>query len=84
MHGAGPGVTALARNVVVKCQLKVLSRSGATEYLDRKQDLRGRGNMAAPTPFRAEIEDTLANHSHTRFGKVAAGMKRGLTAMPGS
>lgn len=35
--------------------------------------------MAAPTPFRAEIEDILANHSHTRVGKVAAGMKRGLT-----
>ncbi|BBY41332.1 hypothetical protein MMAN_54660 [Mycobacterium mantenii] len=30
-------------------------------------------------PFRAEIEEILVNRSSTRFGKVAAGMKRGLS-----
>jgi hypothetical protein len=30
-------------------------------------------------PFRAEIEDIIMNHSNTRFGEVARGVKKGLT-----
>ena len=35
--------------------------------------------MTDPNPFRAEIEQILADHPRTRFAKVLLGMKRGLT-----
>lgn len=35
--------------------------------------------MTESRPFEAEIEEVLVGHSGTRFAKVLAGMKRGLT-----
>ncbi|MCV7176155.1 hypothetical protein [Mycolicibacterium sphagni] len=35
--------------------------------------------MSDHNPFRAEIEQILTDHPHTRFAKVLLGMKRGLT-----
>jgi hypothetical protein len=47
--------------------------------LHRSRDFQERSNVSESTPFRAEIEDILANQSSTRFAKVLVGMTRGLT-----
>jgi hypothetical protein len=37
------------------------------------------GDVTTSRLFQSEIEDVLVDHSSTRFAKVLAGMKRGLT-----